>query len=79
MAQVSLYVDENLLRRLEERAQAENLSISSWVRRRLEESLKDTWPPGFIAAFGALSHLAEFERPEQPAANLDAPRESFKD
>lgn len=77
MAQVSLYIDDSLQKRLEKQARRENKSLSAWVREKLEESLARSWSESFLATNGALADLAGFERPPQADAALDLPRERF--
>ena len=54
MAQISLYIDEQTLSRIETAARIEGRSLSEWVVERLRESLERSWPEGYEALYGAI-------------------------
>ncbi len=76
MPQVSIYVDEDLLKKIERAAKKEHASISKWVQEKLRRALEDTWPKGYFELFGSLADT-DFERPPQPSLADDAPREQL--
>jgi hypothetical protein len=76
MAQLTIYLDDDSLRRIENAAEREKSSVSRWVKQRLLQSLEDQWPPRYFDLFGALGP-GDLERPPQPDPALDAPRESL--
>ena len=76
MAQLTVYIDEDTLKRIEKAAKAENCSVSKWVRDRLVRDLKTTWPKGYFELFGSLAG-ERLERPEQPRLENDVPRQSL--
>ena len=55
MPQVSLYIDEATLKRIEVAAKTERLSLSKYVSRKLRASLEDQWPEHFDELFGAIT------------------------
>lgn len=55
MPQLSLYIDENTLKKIELAAKIENTSISRLVVKKLNESFKDKWPENFDKLFGSIT------------------------
>jgi len=76
MAQLTVYIDDETLAKVERSARMANISISRWVREKLSEIVATEWPDGFFDLFGSLSE-GDLDRPAQPAANTDLPRESL--
>ena len=74
MPQVSLYIDENTLKRIEVAAKTERVSLSKYVSRKLRASLDDQWPEHFDKLFGAISDesfaVEPITQPDAPRANL---------
>ena len=54
MPQLSLYIDELTLKKIELAAKIENVSISKFVTKKLNESLHDSWPDNFESLFGSI-------------------------
>ncbi len=77
MGQVTIYLEEGVLKEIRAAARREQLSVSRWVRRRLEGSLRDAWPEGYFDLFGALAHEGRFKRPPQPLFSKDVRREKL--
>ena len=76
MAQLTIYLDDDSIRRIEAAAERDKSSVSRWVKNRLLQSLEDQWPPRFFDLCGALGQ-DDLNRPPQPDFSLDAPRESL--
>lgn len=76
MPQLTVYIDEQTLKRIESAARVEDSSISKWVKRRLEQSLNHDWPVGYSALFGSLGE-ADLQRPAQPDPKRDAKRDKL--
>ncbi len=74
MAQVSLYLDEHTLRRIETAARREHESLSTWVKKHLVTVLQTRWPERYFELFGALARES-FTRPAQPSFARDARRQ----
>lgn len=53
MPQVSLYIDERTLKRIEVAAETEKLSLSKYVSTKLRKTLDDEWPEHYDELFGA--------------------------
>lgn len=74
MAQLSLYIDEETLRRVETAARLENVSVSKYVVRKLNESMSVSWPQNYEKLFGSVQDTSfAAERPKD--FENDAPRE----
>lgn len=54
MPQLSLYLDAEILTKIEIAARINNTSISKWVSDRLKESLANNWPENFESLFGSI-------------------------
>ena len=54
MPQLSLYIDEATLQRIELGAKIEHLSISKYVVRKLNESMSNAWPENFEDLYGTI-------------------------
>lgn len=74
MPQVSLYIDEETLKRIEVAAKTERLSLSKYVSRKLRASLEDRWPEHFDELFGAIDDKSFGV---DPILVADIPRESL--
>lgn len=74
MAQLTIYLDEQSIRRIEEAATAEQVSVSRWVKARLIRSLDGEWPTGYFALEGSLDDGA-LPMAAEPDPRYDAPRE----
>jgi len=74
MPQLTVYIDEETLKKVQIAARNEHNSISKWVKNKLTEALVNTWPKDFFNLFGSLAE-EEIERPEQLSMENDAIRE----
>lgn len=61
MAQITLYLDDELETRLRAAARSANLSQSRWVANLIAEKLHDEWPATVAALAGAWADMAEAE------------------
>ena len=64
MAQLTIYLDSETLRKIESAAAASSVSISKWVREKIEITLRDEWPESFFQLFGALGEI-DLEEPKE--------------
>ncbi len=55
MPQLSLYLNENILKKLEIASKIEHLSISKFVVKKFSESLNSSWPSNYDELFGSIS------------------------
>ena len=76
MPQLSLYIDEETLRKLETAARLENLSISKYVVQKLNESMNTSWPHNYEKLFGAIVDET-FEAGNTHDFAHDVPREQL--
>ncbi len=74
MPQLNLYIDDDLLKKIESAAKMADTSISRWVRNRLIGAMGETWPEGYFGVFGSLAET-DLARPPQGELSDDAPRE----
>lgn len=61
MAQITLYLDDELEARLRVAARSANLSQSRWVANLIAEKLHDEWPATVVALAGAWADIPEAE------------------
>jgi hypothetical protein len=76
MAQVTLYLDEETVNRIDRAAKEDGLSRSRWVLDLIQSRLVDRWPRSVERLAGAWSDLPTVDdlRDELPA---DVPRETL--
>ena len=48
MAQLAIYINDQLAERLDKAAKASGKSKSKWVAEAISQSLQDQWPDGFL-------------------------------
>lgn len=53
MAQLAVYIDDNLSKRLDKAAKSSGKSKSKWIADAIEKSLDDQWPKGFFDLAGS--------------------------
>ena len=76
MPQLSLYLDEQTLKRVQEAARLSDTSVSKWVAGQLKARLHHEWPGGYFDLFGSVQDDA-FKRPAAPRVRDDVTRESL--
>lgn len=76
MAQLTLYLDDELETRLRAAARAANLSQSRWVANLIAEKLHNEWPASVAALAGAWSDFPEADE-LRSGLGEDAAREPF--
>jgi hypothetical protein len=52
MAQLAVYIDDNLSKKLEKATKSSGKSKSKWIAEAIERSLDDQWPQGFFNLAG---------------------------
>lgn len=80
MAQLTVYIDEHTLKKINLAAKQEGESVSKWVKKRLEKSLVDAkgWPKGYFEWLDSLkNNPVDIEVPEDIDPKLDRPREKL--
>ena len=53
MAQLAIYIDDQLAKRLDKAVTASGNSKSKWVAEAIKHSLQDQWPDGFFELAGS--------------------------
>lgn len=76
MSQLSLYINKELLSKIEKAARRENKSISKWVSSKLDVALNKSWPVGYFSLYGILKEY-DIERPDQGSFSQDTKRETL--
>ncbi|MDO8518981.1 MAG: toxin-antitoxin system, antitoxin component [Deltaproteobacteria bacterium] len=76
MPQLTVYIDEKTLHKIETAASVEHSSISKWVKKRLEMALHSSWPEGYFNLFGSLKGLG-LKRPAKLSFSKDSKRETL--
>ena len=74
MGQLTVYIDDSTLKKVETAAHREHKSISKWVKKCLESALQNKWPENYFEVFGALSGDESFQRPPQGDVSEDTRR-----
>ncbi len=54
MPQLSLYIDEETLSKIEIAAKIEKLSLSKWVVSKLKDTIEHSWPDDYELLYGAI-------------------------
>jgi hypothetical protein len=74
MPQISLYIDEATLKKVENAALAQHVSISKWVVEQIRTRVEPAYPAAYESLFGSISDES-FTRPEDAAFTIDSRRE----
>ena len=53
MAQLAIYINDQLAKRLDKAVKASGQSKSKWVAEAIRRSLQDQWPDGFFELAGS--------------------------
>ena len=61
MAQITIYLPDDVENRARKAAKASGKSVSRWIADELVHTLKDTWPKGVLDAAGALPDFPSLE------------------
>ncbi|MBF0546392.1 MAG: toxin-antitoxin system, antitoxin component [Candidatus Riflebacteria bacterium] len=76
MPQVSLYIDQETLIKIEQLAHKQGTSISKWVGNNIKKLIRNDYPDGFFQLFGAINDES-INKPENLSFNHDAKREEI--
>ena len=76
MPQLSLYIDETTLHKIETAAKLEQVSISKYVVRKLNESMFNAWPDNYKNLYGSIDDDTFGVEREKDSSN-DIKRESL--
>ena len=76
MAQLTIYLNNETLKKIEAAATEDNLSVSKWVCQKLENTLKHEWPVAYFSLFGALKD-SDLHEADEIDFIYDGQREKF--
>jgi hypothetical protein len=74
MPQISLYIDEPTLKKVENAALKQHVSISKWVAEQIRTRVEPIYPANFENLFGSISDDT-FIRPDDISFKMDNKRE----
>lgn len=76
MPQISLYIDEETLKKVEIAAKRSHVSLSRWVADQIRARMEPVYPLGFEDLYGSLAE-DPLTRPDQGTLSQDSPREEL--
>ena len=76
MPQISLYIDEKTLKKVESAARQQHLSISKWVAEQIRSKVDPVYPADYERLFGSISDDT-FVQPKIQDFTHDAKRADF--
>ena len=76
MAHLTIYLTDDVERRVRKAAKAGKVSTSKWVVDRVTKSMETSWPPEFLALAGAFSNFPDAAELRKGYGE-DVPRESL--
>ena len=76
MAQVTIYLEDELADAMRAAVAAQNTSQSRWIARLIEQALQNEWPPEVAALAGSWQTFPALNEIRQ-TAGVDAERESL--
>jgi hypothetical protein len=76
MAHLTIYLTDDVERRVRKAAKAAKVSISKWVADRVSQSVVTSWPPEFLALAGAFPDFPDADDLRKGYGE-DVPRESL--
>ena len=74
MPQLSIYIDEMTLKKIETAASIEHTSISKYAVKKINESMKSGWPEHYDDLFGSINDDS-FTEHQSGSFSDDLPRE----
>ncbi|MCD6584937.1 MAG: hypothetical protein J7K96_04170 [Desulfobacteraceae bacterium] len=76
MPQISLYIDEPTLKKVENAAMRQKVSISKWVAEQIRSRVDPVYPVDYESLFGSIDDDT-FTAPEDVAPGSDTVRENL--
>lgn len=76
MPQISLYIEEDILKKVEMAAKLENKSISKWVASQIRSNLRNQYPEDFFKLFGSITDKS-FVEPREIDFDKDVGKEKL--
>lgn len=76
MAQITIYLPDDVEKKARKAAKAQGKSVSRWVAEQVTGNLANSWPQSWIDAAGAFPDFPDVEELRK-GYGKDAPRESL--
>ena len=76
MAHLTIYLTDDVERRVRKAAKAGKVSVSKWIADRVTKSVETSWPPEFLALAGAFPDFPD-AGDLRKGYGKDVPRESL--
>jgi hypothetical protein len=76
MAHLTIYLTDEVERRVRKSAKAAKVSTSKWVAERVTKSVETSWPPEFLALAGAFPDFPDAAEVRK-GYGKDVPRENL--
>lgn len=76
MGQVTIYLDNDLEKKMTHAAQAAHLSKSKWIASIIKQNIADEWPQSVIQLSGNWADFPSIDEVRSDMGN-DAPRETL--
>jgi hypothetical protein len=76
VAHLTIYLADDVERRVRKAAKAANVSVSKWVANRVAKSVETSWPSEFLALAGAFPDFPDADELRKGYGE-DIPRESL--
>ncbi|MCZ8342515.1 MAG: toxin-antitoxin system, antitoxin component [Leptospira sp.] len=76
MPQLSLYIDQETLKKIELAAKKEKISISQWVKGKLQSSFEKKWPDNYFQLYGSIDDKS-YKKPDSLSFKDESKREAF--
>ncbi|HLH04303.1 MAG TPA: hypothetical protein VKX25_16180 [Bryobacteraceae bacterium] len=77
MAQITIYLPDEVEVRVRKAAKARRQSVSRWIAQQITNDLQSTWPPGVVEAAGALPDFPDL-RDIRAGYGKDSQRERIR-
>ena len=77
MAQITIYLPDEVESKARKTAKAKGTSVSRWIAEQVVHSIEGTWPKGVLEAAGALRDFPSLKEIRK-GYGQDAHRESLK-
>ncbi|MBN1798842.1 MAG: ribbon-helix-helix protein, CopG family [Spirochaetales bacterium] len=77
MAQLTIYLDDDTINKIEKAAEDCHSSVSKWVRENLKKVLENDWPDSYFNIFGSLDDT-DLSEPEEIDPGNDIKRDNFE-
>jgi hypothetical protein len=61
MAQITIYLPDQVEKKVRRAAKAEGMSVSRWIADRVVHSVDDAWPKGVLNAAGAIPDFPDLD------------------